>query len=74
MSPQLSSKDGDLENLDKVTIFSTLCVSMIQYMKFGLNPSFRPKDSKRKHNFGQNLKFLNTGVCDLENKVKVTKI
>ena len=56
MSPLPYSKDGDLENQDKVTrIFLTLCcVSMIQYIKFGKNPPFSLKDSKRQHNFGQN--------------------
>ena len=56
--PQPSSYCGDLENQDKVTrIFSTFyCVSMIQYIKFGQNPSFSSRDSKRINNFGQNLK------------------
>ena len=45
-------------------IFSTLnCVSMIQYIKFDQNSSFCSKlYSKRKHNFGHNLKFLSAGV------------
>ena len=62
--PQPPSKDGDLENQGRVIrIISTLyCISKKQYIKFGQNPSFSPKDSKGKHNFGQNLKFLSAGV------------
>ena len=35
---------------------------MIQYIKFGQNPSFSSNDSKWKHKFGQNLKFRSAGV------------
>ena len=49
------------------------CVTMIQDIKFGKNPSFSSSDSKQKHNFCKKID-ISKPWCDLENKVTVTKI